>query len=88
MTDKIQIYVATSWRNPFHAELVRMLRDAGHGVYDFKAEATAFDWREVLPPDATALPRRTDSRRRRSRLLKARAGFDADTNSDLVPPVA
>lgn len=92
MTDKIQIYVATSWRNPFHAELVRMLRDAGHGVYDFKAEATAFDWREVLPPDATAPapysqptpPKPLLTAAAFRRMLdnpKARAGFDADMNA-------
>lgn len=92
MTDKLQIYVATSWRNPFHAELVRMLRDAGHGVYDFKADAAAFDWREVLPSDATApapysqptptKPLLTAAAFRR--MLdnpKARAGFDADMNA-------
>lgn len=92
MTDKLQIYVATSWRNPFHAELVRMLRDAGHGVYDFKADAAAFDWREVLPSDATApapysqpTPPKPLLTAAAFRALldhpKARAGFDADMNA-------
>ena len=29
-------YVASSWRNPFQQEVVNILRDLGHEVYDFK----------------------------------------------------
>lgn len=31
-----KIYVASSWRNPFQQEVVNILRDLGHEVYDFK----------------------------------------------------
>lgn len=90
MTDKLQIYVATSWRNPLHAEVVQKLRDDGHGVYDFKATPAAFDWREVAPP---AVPAPYSEPTRRAPLLtaeaframldnpKARAGFDADMSA-------
>lgn len=32
----MKIYVASSWRNAFQPEVVTMLREAGHEVYDFK----------------------------------------------------
>ena len=42
----LYIYVATSWRNPFQPDVVRVLRDDGHEVYDFRGEE-GFSWREV-----------------------------------------
>jgi hypothetical protein len=32
----LNIYVASSWRNPYQQEVVAKLRDAGHQVYDFR----------------------------------------------------
>lgn len=32
----MKIYVASSWRNAQHSEVVRVLREAGHDVFDFK----------------------------------------------------
>jgi nucleoside 2-deoxyribosyltransferase len=34
----LKIYVASSWRNGKHDEVVRSLRDAGHEVYDYREE--------------------------------------------------
>ena len=31
-----KIYVASSWRNEYYPEVVKVLRDAGHDVYDFR----------------------------------------------------
>lgn len=31
-----KIYVASSWRNVFQQDVVGILRDLGHEVYDFK----------------------------------------------------
>lgn len=31
-----KIYVASSWRNNYQQEVVKLLREAGHEVYDFK----------------------------------------------------
>ena len=31
-----KIYVASSWRNVFQQDVVNILRDLGHEVYDFK----------------------------------------------------
>lgn len=47
-----KIYVASSWRNPFQSEVVRILRLLGHEVYDFKnprneGENTGFHWSEI-----------------------------------------
>jgi hypothetical protein len=42
----VNIYVATSWRNEFQPEVVRLLREDGHEVYDFRGEE-GFSWREV-----------------------------------------
>jgi hypothetical protein len=42
----MNIYVATSWRNEFQPEVVRLLRENGHEVYDFRGEE-GFSWREI-----------------------------------------
>lgn len=46
----MKIYVASSWRNEFQPSVVRLLRDLGHLVYDFKNPAldnTGFAWAEI-----------------------------------------
>lgn len=55
----MRIYVASSWRNQFQQEVVRLLRAEGHEVYDFRGEgsgwndgtegAGGFSWSEVDP---------------------------------------
>ncbi len=50
MTHKI--YIASSWRNPFQPELVEILREWGHEVYDFRnpeAGNTGFNWADMDP---------------------------------------
>ena len=42
----MKIYVASSWRNTFQPEVVRVLREDGHEVYDFK-DSEGFHWTEV-----------------------------------------
>lgn len=45
-----KIYVASSWRNHYHPEVVRVLRDQGHSVYDFrhpKDGEDGFHWAEI-----------------------------------------
>lgn len=48
----VRIYVASSWRNPWQPAVVRLLRDDGHEVYDFREPApgeSGFSWREIDP---------------------------------------
>ena len=42
------IYVASSWRNEYQPGLVKLLREDGHEVYDFK-DSEGFRWSEVDP---------------------------------------
>lgn len=45
-----KIYLASSWRNERQPTMVRLLRDAGHEVYDFRNPAPddhGFSWREI-----------------------------------------
>lgn len=47
-----KIYVASSWRNTEQPEIVRILRNLGHEVYDFKNPApgnTGFAWSAIDP---------------------------------------
>ena len=47
-----KIYVASSWRNALQPSIVRLLREAGHEVYDFRNPAPGqhgFAWSEVNP---------------------------------------
>lgn len=45
------IYVASSWRNPYQQEVVDRLREDGHTVYDFRNPplGTGFAWSQVDP---------------------------------------
>lgn len=42
----MKIYVASSWRNTYQPQVVRVLRLEGHEVYDFK-DSEGFHWSEV-----------------------------------------
>jgi hypothetical protein len=44
----MKIYVATSWRNKYHQDVVTQLRGEGYDVYDFKGPA-GFSWSELDP---------------------------------------
>ena len=47
-----KIYVASSWRNELQQQVVALMRDKGHQVYDFKHpndEQVGFSWAEVDP---------------------------------------
>lgn len=46
------VYVASSWRNFIQPDVVTILRQAGHDVYDFKnprAGDVGFHWSEIDP---------------------------------------
>lgn len=48
----MKVYVASSWRNAQQPDVVRMLRAAGHDVYDFrnpKPGDTGFQWSAIDP---------------------------------------
>jgi len=48
----MKIYVASSWRNEQQQEVVKVLRNAGHEVYDFKNPSdgvAGFSWSEIDP---------------------------------------
>ncbi len=50
MNQARKIYVASSWRNAIQQDIVKLLRDAGHEVYDFKnpsPDSHGFSWSEV-----------------------------------------
>ncbi len=46
----MKVYVASSWRNEIYPEVVRVLRQAGHEVYDFRHQGGS-DWN---PDEITA----------------------------------
>lgn len=48
----MKIYVASSWRNQVQPAIVRLLRQCGHEVYDFREPAagvSGFSWSEIDP---------------------------------------
>lgn len=73
-----RIYLASSWRNPYQPELVGLLREHGHQVYDFRnpPHATGFAWREIGLDASTC----TAEEYRHALLTHPRAaqGFNAD----------
>ena len=52
----MNIYVASSWRNSLQPEVVRLLREWGHQVYDFRERGFAWsaidpDWQQWSPAE-------------------------------------
>ncbi len=48
----MKIYVASSWKNPQHPEVVEVLREAGYSVYNYrnpKPGDFGFSWAEIDP---------------------------------------
>ena len=46
----MKIYVASSWRNEFQPQIVNLLKEMGHEIYDFrnpKYGDTGFHWSEI-----------------------------------------
>lgn len=72
-----RIYLAASWRNPYHSDVLRMLRADGHEVYDFKnpPHSTGFKWSDIgLELPCTAEVYRTTLHSH----PRAAQGFNAD----------
>jgi hypothetical protein len=47
-----RVYVASSWRNAYHQDVVAALRQGGHEVYDFRNPPNGvrgFAWSEIDP---------------------------------------
>src|SRR3990172_8836359 len=42
-----KIYIASSWRNEFYADLLPKIRADGHEVYDFRDPDAAFKWSAI-----------------------------------------
>lgn len=45
----MRIYIASSWRNQYYPQILDLLRDERHEVYDFKDEKTRFYWGDLDP---------------------------------------
>lgn len=86
----MKVYVASSWRNQFQQEVVKLLRSLGHEVYDFRGPGDGwggcgegpggFAWSEV-DPEWQSWP--DDIPRYLQGLNHPRAveGFDRDANA-------
>jgi hypothetical protein len=47
---RVKVFVSSSWRNERQPEVVRVLKDCGHEVYDFRNPGTlhrGFSWSEI-----------------------------------------
>lgn len=72
-----RIYLAASWRNPYHSSMLELLRAHSHEVYDFKNPpfSTGFKWTDIgleLPCSAA------DYRQALNTHPRAAQGFMAD----------
>jgi hypothetical protein len=74
----MKIYVASSWRNAHQPDVVRILRAAGHEVYDFRNPRDGdhgFHWSEIDPEWKAWTP---DAYRRGLSHCVAQCGFESD----------
>ena len=77
----MKIYVASSWRNGYQPQIVDLLRDAGHDVYDFRHPAPGnhgFRWSAIDPDWQQWTP---EAFARSLRHPIADAGFNFDANA-------
>lgn len=79
----MKIYVASSWRNEDRQQrMVRLLRDDGHDVYDFRNPSPGdrgFSWRQCATADELTDPRAFRAMVTSSPI--ARLGFSKDMNA-------
>lgn len=77
----LKIYVASSWRNKYQQGVVKMLREWGHEVYDFKHpednQADGFRWSDVDKNWQQWTPREY---KKYLKSEKAEQGFNRDFN--------
>jgi len=74
----MKIYVASSWRNSYQQGVVKLLRGAGHDVYDFKNPEpgnNGFQWTEIDPEWKSWDPR---AYREALKHPVAKKGYDLD----------
>lgn len=77
----MKIYLASSWRNIAQPAFVKVLRDCGHEVYDFRNPApgnNGFNWREIDPNWQNWTPQQY---RQALEHPIAKSGFDYDMNA-------
>jgi len=77
----MKIYVASSWRNEFQPDVVKLLRNLGHEVYDFRKPGgtnSGFHWSEIDEMWETWLPH--EYVRNLSHPI-AEKGFNSDFNA-------
>lgn len=46
-----KIYLASSWSNPHHTRVLKLLREAGHDVYDYREKGFLFSKLVGVTPD-------------------------------------
>lgn len=79
----MNIYLASSWRNPKYESTREFLQGLGHTVYDFKNTESAFDWKDIDPAfemhgDKKTTGLSASKFREALRHPLARKGYDAD----------
>jgi len=73
------IYLASSWRNPYHSVVLAELRKRRCEVYDFKTDGHAMAWKDLDPELATDLT--ADRLQRVLQLPGSDRAFAADMNA-------
>lgn len=74
----MNIYVASSWRNEYQPEVVKILSEIGHKVYDFRNPPHGnggFSWSQI---DSDWKLWSTEQYRDALRTKKAKEGFNSD----------
>lgn len=84
-----RIYLASSWRNPYYENVLRLLRDLGHEVYDFRVPRSGgpvsdetpekgFAWTETDSTWGTITPDILDRYKAMLAHPVAKRGFESD----------
>lgn len=74
----MRIYLAASWRNAFHREVLELLCNDGHAVYDFKNPLnglSGFSWKQTDMPER---PNAADNRHALLTNMRIAQGFMND----------
>lgn len=85
----LKVYLASSWRNTYYADTLRLVREEGYEVYDFRGAEHTFRWEDTgINPEECTIPEFKEALRHDRAREAFSHDFSALISADVVIGVA